>query len=173
MPYAFGHLVGAWGLAKLYERLRRYSLSHLEWGLLLFGALVPDADLLLDWTVGSAHHRGLTHSLLFALLAGLIVWGLAGALKSRYKSFRPKAYGVAIACGVMTHLFLDMALGSPGIRLLWPLEASLWLFGSLPSAPPSYEFSGQAAGSLKFAIVDMGLGAAWIGYLWLRKWIRF
>lgn len=172
MPYAFGHLIGCWGFAKLYEKLRNHTFSHLEWGLLLFGAILPDADLLLDWIFGYTTHRGLMHGLLFVLVAGLIVFGLAALLKKKYSTMKPVAYGFAISFGILTHLVLDMALGRPGIRLLWPSGLGVWFFGAMPYPPHTF-FSEDLVRLLKFAIVDMALGTVWIGYFWLRKRIKF
>ncbi|MBI4150076.1 metal-dependent hydrolase [Candidatus Woesearchaeota archaeon] len=172
MPYAFGHLMGCWAFAKLYEKLRKYAFSHMEWGLLLFGSIVPDADLLIDWAFGTTIHRGVMHSLFFSIIAGIIVYGLATALKQKYKTFKPAAYGFAIALGILTHIILDMVLGRPGIRALWPSTMGFWLFGMAPYPPHTF-FSNDIVRLMKFAIGDMALGTAWIGYFWLRKRIKF
>jgi len=174
MPYASGHLIGCWGLAKLYEKAKGYAFSHLEWGLLLFGSILPDADLLIDWTFGTQLHRGPTHSLLFAIAVGLIVCGATAMLKhgQRSKQCKPMAYGFAIAFGILTHILLDMTLGKPGIRLLWPSGLGVWFFGMAPYPPHSF-FSENLSRLLRFAIVDMALGVLWLGYFWMRKRIRF
>ncbi len=172
MPYAFGHLIGCWGLAKLYEKVKGYAFSHLEWGLLLFGSILPDADLLIDWTLGTMIHRGVMHSVLFAIVAGVIVWGAATWLKPRFKTFNPVAYGFAISFGILTHLVLDMTLGRPGIQLVWPSGLGVWFFG-MASYPPHTFFSNDMVRLMKFAIVDMALGVIWLGYFWVRKRIRF
>ena len=168
MPYAFGHMIGCWGLAKLYEKARRARIGHMEWGLLLFGAILPDADLLFDWTFGTTFHRGFMHSLLFALLVGLAVYAAAGSLKKT----KPASYGLAIGLGIVTHIALDMTLGRPGIMIFWPYDMGFWFFGIAPYPPHTF-FSENLARLLKSAILDMALGTAWLGYFWLRRRIRF
>jgi len=172
MPYAFGHMIGCWGLAKLFAKLRNYTISHMEWGLLLFGAILPDADLLVDWTLGTLIHRGFTHSIFFSILAGIIVYGLARALKSKYKIFKPTAYGIAIAFGILTHVISDMMFGIPGIQVFWPSTIGYWFFGMAPYPPHTF-MSLNHAKLLIHAIIDMGLGTAWLGYFWIRKRVQF
>ena len=102
-----GYLAGA-GIARGGPE-RRWIL-----GAALLGSIAPDFDValgLLGGWLGAAAHRGVTHSLLGAvLIAGLVA--AAGR-----KHFRP----VFLACfaGVLTHIFWDW-LNPWGVRPLWP-----------------------------------------------------
>ncbi len=168
MPYAFGHLTGCWIFAKIYERLKHTLFSHMEWGILLFGAILPDIDLLLDWTFDTAIHRWATHSLFFAIIIGLLTYSFFRIIKPFAKKVKPMSYGFCISFGILTHLVLDMALGSPGIQLFWPSHYGVWLFGMAPY-PTNTFFDHDLRPLLSFAIFDMAIGTAWIGYLWMRK----
>ncbi|MBI2146918.1 metal-dependent hydrolase [Candidatus Woesearchaeota archaeon] len=172
MTFAFGHLIGAWLAGKLAQRTKRAAMTRIAWALLLGGAILPDADYLVDWTLGTHGHRTLTHSLAFLLAVPIITCFLTAVLKKKYPFFQPKLYAIAIGLGILTHLLIDMAEGFPGVALFWPHETWYYFFGSaIPGGNGIFE--SNAVHHLKRAIVDMGLGTAWIGYFVLRDRIRF
>ena len=73
MPGAFGHMIGVWICGRLYERIKKINLTRLMWAALLFGAIAPDADFLIEWTIEDAHpHRTFTHSFFTVVLSGII-----------------------------------------------------------------------------------------------------
>ncbi|MDI3498485.1 metal-dependent hydrolase [Archaeoglobus sp.] len=80
--------------------------GNLEYGLLasIFGT-ISDLD-----TMIGLKHRTVTHSLAFAILAGI----LAGYIKP--------AYGIIAFYGIMNHIILDM-LTKTGVQLYWPLKS--------------------------------------------------
>lgn len=103
-------------------------------------ALLPDADFLLPALVPispSFDHRGITHSLTFAVLIGLITaWVLLVT-----QSDRPLAWGILVAAVVATHGLLDLLGQSQlGVELLWPFSTvrlTPWQLLPDPSlAPP-------------------------------------
>lgn len=175
MPFLMGHMVGGWLFGRFAQRVAKRELSHLEWGLLLFGTLLPDVDHLFDWLFQAQAHRLFTHSIVFLLVlfGGVyIVSNLFGFLNT---SMDAKRNAIMVAAGAMTHMVLDMALGAPGTAFLWPHQVGLWLFGTGPlpdqavfnivTENPKLAFAG--------AIVDMCIGGAWIGYFFITKRIRF
>jgi len=107
------------------------GMKRLPLGALLAGmaaAVLPDLDVI-AFKFGAAYggmsgHRGLTHTLLFALLLGVIGYALA----PRWKM--PRVAGTAwIALCAASHPLLDMLTnGGAGIALLWPLETAHYFF---------------------------------------------
>ncbi|MBI1970696.1 metal-dependent hydrolase [Candidatus Woesearchaeota archaeon] len=179
MAFGFGHLIIAWltgklvqGASSLRHAAKVIKLTRIEWALLLFGAILPDADHLVDWTLGTNIHRVITHSIVFAGLVGLLVAGLAVILKKKYPFFSPIRYGLLIGLGVLTHIAADMAAGHPGVGLLWPLQGFTYFFGYVPSYATTM-FVDNIYRDLQWAIFDIGLGAAWLGYFVIRDKIQF
>ncbi len=85
-------------------------------------AMVPDLDVI-GLKLGIAYsndvgHRGVTHSLLFALVLGLIAGYLAPSLKAR-----PLAAGLFVFFSCASHGLLDMCTnGGLGIAYFWPFS---------------------------------------------------
>ena len=173
MSFAFGHLVGAWGLGKIYEYFSKKKISHAAWFFVLLGGILPDIDFLLDWTLGYDTHRTLTHGLIFLLLVPMIIY----LIFSIFKHPEKKQFAWCIGLGIATHLFLDSLLGG-GIPLLWP-SAMHFSFAqginyvSLPGSAFTRANPVELENQLRFAVLDMAIGTAWIFYLWFRKRIQF
>lgn len=172
MSFAFGHLVGAWFAGKIYEYFSKKEISHYSWGFLLLGGLLPDADFLLDWTLGTDLHRTFSHSLLLLILVPLAVYILYSVLKHPEKKF----FAFFIGLGIFMHLFLD-GFSTYGIPLLWPMLGYFSFFsGFTPVVPDGGLLQGDAemlVYKMKLAVIDMAIGTAWIFYLWFRKRIQF
>lgn len=88
----------------------------------LVAAMLPDADtagLLLRVPVDSLFgHRGITHSLVFAVF----VAALAAAGSHSLRASRTRASAFVFACAA-SHPLLDMLTnGGPGVMLAWPLS---------------------------------------------------
>ncbi|HET7708587.1 MAG TPA: metal-dependent hydrolase [Sphingomicrobium sp.] len=151
MPTILTHaalpLVAAWGL-----RLpRRLALA----GALL--AVAPDVDV-----IGRAFdvphfdllgHRGVSHSLLAALILALLAWPLIG----RGRPFRSVLFLFAAAA---SHGLADMAThGSKGIMLWWPLSQARYEWRLQPI---------EASGILARSVTDGSLpGLLLAEFLWL------
>lgn len=100
---------------------RRIPLGALAAGLL--ASVVPDFDGIAFYlgiaSSGMAGHRGLTHTLLFALLFGLLGYWRA----PRWGMSRMAGYAWIMLC-TLSHPLLDMLTnGGAGIALLWPLDS--------------------------------------------------
>ncbi|MFH1395927.1 MAG: metal-dependent hydrolase [archaeon] len=182
MPFAFGHLVPAWIVGKVSEKLGKTKklLTRPEWALLLFGAILPDIDYLLQWGLGLNIHRVFTHSLFFAILTAIIVYFGARYIKEfkqDWNFINPRNYALAIFVGICIHIILDMA-EFPGVPVFWPYTEWIYLFGSIGGWASIINEGFH--GSLEFyklayvsVIIDMAIGLVWIGYLFLVKRIKF
>lgn len=172
MSFAFGHLLGAWLLGKLVEITGRKKLSHGMWFFLLLGGILPDADFLLDWTLRTELHRTFTHSLLFVLVAPVLLYIFLALARNKDSAL----LAFSLASGIIVHLLLDMPF-SVGVPLLWPnlLHFSYSGITYFNPAMPSFLHASveNLQHSLRRAVIDMGLGAAWILYLALRRRARF
>lgn len=124
MPFPVAHgLVGASVVAVWRPE---ESLSR-DWKALLFGAVLavcPDLDFFFVWILHwRGWHRGFTHSIMFALISGCLMWAVLGTSRLREAA----AYGSA----VLSHALLDFSttkLGS-GVELLWPFSIERFKLG--------------------------------------------
>ena len=125
MPLPIGHI--AIGLATHELTTTRSAFSRWR----LFAAIVvltnlPDIDvifgLLLQWN-GSAFHRGPTHSLLFALVMGV----LASMASSKW-SWLPRLGFWACFSLILSHVAADALLSTSAVSFFWPLETN-WSTG--------------------------------------------
>ncbi len=98
-------------------------------------AELPDADLLYAGPLLGMgklgyllHHRGHTHTVLFALGSALLVWGLLLVVRREWRGApaRWAMLGLAIA-GTLSHLLLDFS-NSYGVHPFWPLD-NRWYYG--------------------------------------------
>jgi inner membrane protein len=118
------------------QRLRRRLL-------LISGALAsnfPDLDLVLTPLLPEPlgyllHHRGHTHTLLYALPQALLLWAIlwtlwpsARRLLKESASAR-KGFAIAIAAGFLLHLMMDY-LNSYGLHPFHPFD-SRWFYGDM------------------------------------------
>jgi inner membrane protein len=74
------------------------------------------------------HHRGHTHTVVFAVLAGLLLWGAVLALRraARAPGERGAMLGLAVA-GTLSHIVLDWT-NSYGVHPFWPVD-DRWYYG--------------------------------------------
>ena len=171
MPFAFVHLFFAWCLGKAFEFITKRKIHPAGWFLLLFGAILPDADIVLGWILGDNLHRNFTHSLFFIILIGLGSYFIFTLLRDKHK----EGFAFALSVGILSHLILDF-FSVQGIPLFWPSEIYFSVFG-ITAYDPALQFLKENYESLlnttKFMLFDMALGTAWIFYLALRKRIKF
>lgn len=166
MSFAFGHLVASWGLGKIYEFFSKNKISQNTWIFLLIGSILPDVDFLLDIFFKVDLHRTFTHSFLFLIVAGLLV----------YIIFKKPHFAHALQLGILTHLVSDMFYGA-GVPIFWPSLIHFSFYSVNYFDPHSFSMAKASASQLRIflmrAIIDMGIGTMWIFYLWLRKRIKF
>jgi len=178
--FAFAHLIGAWILGKAYQKIFQKKLGDYFWFFLLFGALLPDMDFLLDWTLGTNFHRTFTHSLIFLLFVPLLMWSVLFFFRKNIQHssiFQERnTLPLAMVLGILSHFILDMILPN-GIPLFWPslLNFSFSTITFFDPVTPSFLDSSYQSlrGSLKRTVFEMALGTGWIFYLWWRRKIHF
>lgn len=125
MPLPIGHI--AIGMATHELTTTRSAFSRWR----LFAAIVvltnlPDIDvvfgLLVQWN-GSAFHRGPTHSLLFALLMGVLA-----SRASSYWGWLPRLGFWTCFSLILSHVAADALLSTSAVSFFWPLETN-WSTG--------------------------------------------
>lgn len=100
----------------------------------------PDLDLLFTHLLPSPlgyllHHRGHTHTLLYALPQAVLIWGLIylpwPAARTLLKESRPARHGMALAVGggLALHILMDY-LNSYGVHPFHPLDSD-WYYGDM------------------------------------------
>ena len=120
MPFPLGHT--AIGLAT-YETARKEGVSSSRMALFVYIIILanlPDLDMIFGLLVegnGAAFHRGPTHSLLFALLAGYLA-----SKACRFWRHIPQLDFGLCALLIFSHVIADMVLTASPVSLLWPFE---------------------------------------------------
>ncbi|WP_411852349.1 metal-dependent hydrolase [Stenotrophomonas sp. LGBM10] len=109
----------------------RWACAPSHWAVVPFAflAVCPDLDYLAVWLLGYAASPRVTHSLLFALAASLLVHRLTR---------RPTSARLPIAwllAAGLSHPLMDLLVGAHPVPLLWPIGAEVAVpVGLLPSA---------------------------------------
>jgi membrane-bound metal-dependent hydrolase YbcI (DUF457 family) len=170
MAFAFGHLVGAWILGKIFEFSGKKKISRLGWFFLLAGGILPDIDLIIDWVLKLETHRTFTHNILFAIVAPLCLYGILYLYKFKEK----RTYTFLFLAGIISHLIIDM-FSFPGIPLFWPHTTNFAFSGLIYVSQAEISMFDPDIIKLivKRFIIDMGIGTLWLFYLWFRKRIQF
>lgn len=119
---------------------------------MLWLAGLPD----LDHRVPGLAHRGVTHTLAFALLVGLVFAGLGVAVGGRAGvAVAPTTLGAAgLALGLLTvgaHLLGDL-LTPMGVALLWPLSDRRFSLDVTPADSRLWNYGLFAAGLFVTAV---------------------
>jgi inner membrane protein len=141
-------------------------------------AELPDADLAYS---GAAlgmgklgyllHHRGHTHTVLFAIASAMVVWGLVVALRRDLR--RREAARALLALSIvssLSHVLLDFT-NSYGVHPWWPIE-NRWVYGDavfivepwlwIVALPPLIFVARGIAARVLFTLLLVAiLGAAW------------
>lgn len=120
MPSPLGHGLAALAL----DRLTRRGEDQRRTLVLLGTALAPDLDLLLRFVDGRNHHQAESHSVGCALLAALLVFGLA-----KWRRWpAPAGLSLAACLGWLSHLGLDyLSLDTHppiGLMAFWPFSTA-------------------------------------------------
>lgn len=162
MPLPLGHT--AIGLAT-YDTIQDAESNHSRVAIFILITILanlPDVDILIGLLFrgnGNLFHRGPTHSLLFALAAGLAasrlwrVWGRIPRL----------GFGICFSL-VLSHVLADMLFTSAPVSFFWPFEV-YWSSG----------FSGWGnvvSAVLYQSIRDAGLIAACALYVFSLRLLR-
>jgi len=165
---AFGHVAVAYALGKTF----RLSIpARRLWSLTVLCCLLPDVDVLgLFWGIPYEHplgHRGFTHSIVFALLVGLVMPQLA----SPTITYWTRPYWMAafyFSLVTMSHGILDaFTNGGLGIAFFAPFDSTRYFFPWRPIAVTpigiSQFFSGYGMGVVLSELFWIGIPVG----LWL------
>jgi hypothetical protein len=162
MPLPLGHT--AIGLAT-YQTAGRVGQQPTRWKLLVWIMLLanlPDCDMLPGLLVednGNLFHRGPTHSLLFAVVAGYLAE--QGGKLSRHI---PRLGFMTSFLLIFSHVVADMIFTSPPVSLFWPFEIH-WSGGR--------SGWGQVAYAVIFdSVRDFGIILGAIAYILLLRRVR-
>ncbi len=172
MASVFGHVAVAYAMGKT---LKSAWASPRFWGLTVLCCLLPDADVLgLVLGIPYEHmwgHRGLTHSISFAVLIGLVMPKLAVPSLPHWST----QYGVfALYFGLVTmsHGFLDAFTdGGLGVAFFSPFDTTRYFFPWRPIAVSPIGvtnfFSSWGLGVLFNELVWIGIPViCWLSIQW-------
>jgi len=158
MPTIFSHPAVPLALAVA------IGTPHIRPRLLIAGtvaSIVPDLDVLaFRLGIGYAHefgHRGMSHSLLFALFLGLIACAAA-----RWLQASRSAALFFVSAAAASHGLLDMLTnGGLGVALLWPYSDERFFFPQTPieASPLSLR---RVFGSAGLAVLGSELLWVWL-----------
>lgn len=173
MPSPLAHAVSGYALSELFPAKsnprnpqKRY---HWETFAAVFLAIAADLDFLPQLITGERFHRGLTHTLIFAVGLSLIVglWGRRWGKSSAKKL----AVWTLIIYG--SHLLLDVfTAGGLGVQLFSPFS-DIYIKSSLPLFPAVHHSRGLFDPShLLFIGWELGYSLLVFLGLWIWKQTR-
>jgi membrane-bound metal-dependent hydrolase YbcI (DUF457 family) len=122
MPSPLGHALAGLGVHLLSSGAVPVLRDPRRIALTVGAAVAPDLDLLFRYVDGRNHHQAETHSIGFAVLAGL-----AGFLLATWRHWaRPVLTGAMAGAAWLSHVLLDL-LGRDthppiGLMALWPFD---------------------------------------------------
>ena len=142
MASAFGHMAVAYAMGKT---LNPAWASTRFWVLSVLCCLLPDVDVLgLLMGIPYEHvlgHRGLTHSITFAILVGIVIPKLAVPTLS-CRSGRYGVFVIYFGLVTMSHGFLDAFTdGGLGIAFFAPFDSTRYFFPWRPITVSPIGFS--------------------------------
>jgi membrane-bound metal-dependent hydrolase YbcI (DUF457 family) len=158
MPSPLGHALGGAAVGLLAGRPQ--PLTWRVPAVLGLIACLPDLDLL------TSQHSGITHSVGFAALAGLVV--LAGSGNQRFAVAAMTAYGSHVLFDWLGH---DTA-APYGVMALWPFGTGFHIAPWTPLPPVSrqYWLPGFWTHTMKVALVELMLfGGGFVLAWWHRS----
>jgi len=153
MSLAFGHLIGAWIVGEIIQKISNKKFPKHAWALLLLGGIIPDIDYIFQILLNEPIHRTITHSLFFALVSLVFI--------------KNNKYGLLFTIGILVHIFLDL-LTAPGVQLLWPINIWISIDSYFPQTIMQIELR-----NISLVMADMFLGFFWFAYLFLKGKINF
>ena len=141
MPTPLGHAIT--DLAIYTIGLEKKNTSHVDrnYGLIavcVLASWAPDLDFI-HWsengiTLSGLYHHGVTHSIGFAIIAGILTSAIAFVINSQ-------AYlkaGFLASVSYSAHVFLDLlghdtyAINGIGVPALWPITSEYFVFSVMP-----------------------------------------
>jgi inner membrane protein len=176
MPTIFTHAVAALAVGKASAGARKMPARF--WLLTALCAMLPDADVIsfrLGLRDSMFGHRGLSHSLFFALIVALLVVWLAFRKARPFKTGWLVLYFFAVTA---SHGLLDaLTNGGSGVAFFAPFDGTRYFFPWRPIevSPLSLDrfFSSRGAEVIKSEVVWVWIpAAALIALAWLFRRLR-
>jgi hypothetical protein len=134
MPSPIGHILAGAGVYLAATRKEDRSTAAL--GVVLLGSVLPDFDFLPGILIGhpAAFHHGISHSLTFAALFGVVIFFIVCRFENKKIAVRT---GILAGLAYASHLAIDLVSvneGARGIPIIWPISSdrfgvNLELFG--------------------------------------------
>lgn len=125
MPMPLGHTAIGLATYETANKSNSFGSRIALFGCITVLANLPDIDMLFGLLLrgnASAFHRGPTHSLLFAIMAGY----LAAWLSRRWDRLPDLNFGLCTLL-IFSHVMADLFLTSAPVSILWPLELNFTL----------------------------------------------
>ena len=163
------------------ERRQGASPTGVRRASVIIGVLtaeLPDADLFYSGaSLGMGklgyllHHRGHTHTVLFAIVSAIVVWAIALGLRRELRVSHTARVLLALSVvASLSHIALDYT-NSYGVHPWWPID-NRWLYGDavfivepwfwIVALPPLFFIARGAFARLVFGLLLLViLGAAW------------
>ncbi|MBE9039340.1 metal-dependent hydrolase [Oscillatoriales cyanobacterium LEGE 11467] len=170
MPSPIAHSVAGYLLAKSLPA-DRFSENRIQkWSLYIFYAsliaVVADLDFIPQFVTGNAYHRGITHSLVFALGFSAI----SALIVSVWKKFSYIKIFTLTSIFYGSHLLLDYFSYGRGIKLFLPFvdrffRSPIILFPGLHYSRGLFHISHLLPIGFEIAISILGIGVVW----WWKK----
>jgi len=170
MPSPIAHAVSGYVLSELFSlksnirnQEKRY---HWHSFTAVFIAIAADFDFLPQLLTGERFHRGLTHTLIFAVGLSLII-GLLGRWLGKFSVQKLMGWTLIL---YGSHLLLDIfTAGGLGVQLLSPFS-EVYIQSSLPLFPPVHHSRGLFdLRHLIFVAWELGYSAIILTGLWFWK----
>ncbi len=175
MASVFGHVAVAYAMGKT---LKPAWASSRFWALTVLCCLLPDADVLgLVLGIPYEHlwgHRGLTHSISFAVFIGLVMPRLTIPSLSCW-SVRYRILALYFSLVILSHGFLDAFTdGGLGVAFFSPFDTTRYFFSWRPIAVSPIGltpfFSALGLGVLLNELVWIGIPVfCWLTVQWRVK----
>lgn len=169
MPSPIAHAATGYALAELSpgsERRATWRRRLPRIVLFVFVALAADLDFIPELLTGVRFHHGPTHSILFAVVFGLLV----AALLVAGRGWRFSAAFLLPFLLYGSHLVLDyFTAGGPGIPLLWPFSGT-YFQSPVTIFPETYHSEPLLHwGHVAFFLFEVGYALVLVALVWLRK----
>jgi membrane-bound metal-dependent hydrolase YbcI (DUF457 family) len=157
MPSPLGHALGGAAVGLMTGRF-----GPISWRIpvaLGFVACLPDLDLI------AGQHSGMTHSIGFAALAGIVT----------YLGSRSRRYALAAAAAYGSHVLFDyfgLDTAPPlGVMALWPFDAGFYMSPWTPLPPVSrrYWLPGFWTHTMKVAIFEAMFFGGLLAVAWWQS----